>query len=119
MSRRSYHILRIGLAITFIWIGVLILKAPEAWGGYLQPWAVSLLPFSVKKALIGTAIFDIVVGVLFLINRKAWLAGLLGTSHLAIVLITSGVTDITVRDIGLMAATLAAAIESMPSRRMA
>jgi hypothetical protein len=33
MIKTSFHILRVGLAITFLWIGVLIFKNPESWGG--------------------------------------------------------------------------------------
>jgi len=42
MDKASFHILRIGLAVTFLWIGVLILRNPEAWGGYMRPWAAGL-----------------------------------------------------------------------------
>lgn len=114
MSKTSFHILRIGLAITFIWIGVLIFRDPESWSGYVQPWAVKLLPVPVSKILLATAIFDIFIGVLFLIDWFCWLAGLLGALHLVAVLAVSGITDITVRDIGILAAAVAVMIESLP-----
>ena len=109
-----YHILRVGLAITFIWIGILILKSPESWGGYLQPWAVGLLPVSITQALISTAVLDIIIGVLFLVDWFVWVAGLLASLHLVMVLTVSGITDITVRDIGLLAGTLVVMIEDLP-----
>ena len=62
MKRASSHILRVGLAFTFLWIGVLILKNPEAWGGYLRPWAAGLLPIPLAQAMMGTAILDIAIG---------------------------------------------------------
>ena len=114
MNKVSYHILRVGLAITFIWIGILILKQPEAWGGYLQPWAVKLLPIPIKEALLSTAALDIIIGVLFLIDWFAWLAAIFGALHLIIVLTVSGITDITIRDIGLLSAMIAVIIESLP-----
>ncbi len=114
MSKSSFHILRVGLAITFIWIGVLILKDPESWGGYVQPWVIKLLPFSVSQALLCTAVLDIFIGILFLIDWQIWLAGFLGTLHLVIVLTVSGITDITVRDIGLLAGCVAIMVESGP-----
>jgi len=58
MKVSAFHILRVGVAITFLWIGVLILREPEAWGFYLQPWAVDLLPISLEKAMIGTALLQ-------------------------------------------------------------
>lgn len=114
MNKSSYHILRVGMAITFIWIGVLIFKSPESWGGYLQPWAVGLLPISIEQTLLITAIFDIIIGVLFLIDWFCWLAAILAAFHIIIVLTVSGITDITVRDIGLLAGVIVIMVESLP-----
>jgi len=114
MNKSSFHILRISLAITFIWIGVLILKNPESWGGYLEPWAVDFLPVSVTQALLGTAILDILIGILFLIDWLTWFAGFMASLHIIVVLTVSGITDITVRDIGLLTAALVVMIEDLP-----
>lgn len=114
MKNSSYHILRVGLAITFLWIGILIFREPEAWGYLLRPWAVDFLPIPLKEAMIGIAILDIVVGVFLLIDIFTWIAALVGAFHLAIVLATTGINAITVRDIGLLAAALALAIHSLP-----
>src|SRR3989338_5736519 len=107
MKRVSCHLLRVGLSITFLWIGVLIFKNPESWGGYLQPWAYGLLPIPIEQAMIGTAILDIAIGALLLVDIFTWLAALVGALHLVIVLTVSGITDITVRDIGLLVGLLA------------
>ena len=112
MNKTSFHILRIGLAVTFLWIGVLILRNPEAWGEYMRPWAAGLLPVPVTQVMIGTAILDIVIGVFLLINFLPRLVAIVGAVHLAIILIVSGITDITVRDIGLLAGMLALVIDS-------
>lgn len=114
MRKMSFHVLRVGLAITFLWIGVLIFKQPEAWGGYLQPWAAGLLPIPLNQAMVGTAILDIVIGALLLTDTFAWLAATIGAIHLIIVLATSGITDITVRDIGLLAGMTAIIVDSLP-----
>jgi uncharacterized membrane protein len=114
MKKTSFHFLRVGLAITFLWIGVLIFKNPEAWGGYLQPWAAGLLPIPLTQAMIGTAILDIIIGLFLLFDFVPWLAAFVGTVHLIVVLTVSGITDITVRDIGLLVAALALMIDSLP-----
>lgn len=108
------HILRVGLAITFIWIGVLIIKNPEAWGGYLQPWVLSLLPIPLSQVMFGTALMDILIGGLLLVDILTWVAALAASAHLIIVLSVSGITDVTVRDIGLLAGALTLFIESLP-----
>ena len=114
MKRASFHILRVGLAITFLWIGVLIIRNTEAWSGYLQPWAAGLLPVPLAQAMIVTAVLDIAIGIFLLINFLPWLVALIGAVHLVIILIVSGITDITARDIGILAGMLALMIDSSP-----
>lgn len=114
MKKTSFHILRVGTAITFLWIGVLIFKQPEAWGGFLQPWATGLLPIPIREAMIGAAFLDIVVGALLLFDSFIWLAALVGAVHLITVLTVSGINDVTVRDIGILAAVLALMWDSLP-----
>lgn len=116
MQRASFHILRVGLAITFLWIGILILKQPESWGGYLKPWAAGLLPVPLDQAMMGTAVLDIVIGALLLIDSWVWLAALVGTTHLVIVLAVSGITDITVRDIAILAGVIALLVDSLSKK---
>ena len=114
MKKTAFHFLRVGMAITFLWIGVLIFKNPDAWGGDLQTWAYGLLPVPLEQAMIGTAILDIVIGAFLLFDFLPWLAAFVGAVHLVIVLTVSGITDITVRDIGLLAGTIAVMIDSFP-----
>ncbi len=117
MKPTAFHVLRIGIAITFLWIGILIFREPEAWGNLLQPWAANLLPVPLREAMIATALLDIIIGVFLLIDVLTWIAGLLGVFHLIIVLTGSGIDAITVRDIGLLAATLALAIHAWPKKK--
>lgn len=114
MRNASYHILRVGCAITFLWIGVLILQDPEGWGGYIQDWAQKLLFLPLSSAMIGTALLDIMVGFLLLVDVLTPYAALIASLHLVVVLVVSGINAITVRDIGLLAATLALTIHSFP-----
>lgn len=114
MTKAGFHILRVGLGITFLWIGILIFKQPEAWGGYLKPWAAGLLPLSLSQAMIGTAILDIVIGFLFLVDTLTWLVSIFAIIHLVIVLTVSGITDITVRDIAILASVIVIFFDSLP-----
>lgn len=107
MKNSAIHILRVGLGITFLWIAVLILYQPEGWGRLIQPWALSLLPVSLKTAMIQTAILDILVGFFLLIDRFTLIAAGLAFLHLITVITTVGINAGTVRDIGLAASALA------------
>lgn len=116
MNRTSLLILRLGLAVTFIWIGFMIWQNPLAWGGYIKPWAAGLISGPLEQVMKATAILDMAIGILFLTRPVVWLGGILAVLHLAIVLITSGITDITVRDIGLLAAALSLAVYYWPNK---
>jgi hypothetical protein len=66
--------------------------------------------------MIGTAILDIIIGAFLLFDFFPWLAAAVGAIHLIVVLTVGGITDVTVRDIGLLAAALAIMVESLPRR---
>ena len=117
MTKSSFHILRVGIAITFLWIGILIFREPELWGSFLQPWALGLMIIPLKQAMIATAVLDIAIGFFLLIDYFVWLAALFGSIHLIIVIVVSGINAVTVRDIGLLAATLALFMSSLPQRK--
>ncbi|MBI2039228.1 MAG: hypothetical protein HYT22_03050 [Candidatus Niyogibacteria bacterium] len=118
MANQSYgfHIVRVGLGITFLWVGVLIFQDPVGWGGFVLPWVRDLLPVPVEQAMLGTAVFDIAVGGLLLVGVWVWWAAILATIHLASVLTVAGIDPITVRDIGLLAASFALAVATWPEK---
>ncbi len=101
----------------FVWIGVMIVRAPVAFGGYMQPWAADLLPVSMERAMLGTGALDIVIGLALLLGWKLWITALVASVHLLLILIVSGVTDITVRDIGLLGGTMALFVADAPMLR--
>lgn len=103
-----------GLAITFLWIGVLVFQDPASWGSYIQPWAVQLLPATVFSTMIGVAILDVLVGLFLLFDVLTWVAAFVGAVHILLVLVASGITDITIRDVGLLTGSLALCFEGLP-----
>lgn len=117
MNNYAFHVLRAGLAVTFLWVGVLILQSPEAWTGFIKPWAADLLITTPERAMIGAGVFDIVVGFFLLINFWAFWFSSLAAIHLILVLAVSGINVITVRDIGLLAGALALAVNLWPGRK--
>lgn len=121
MKSSAYHILRIGTAITFLWIGVLIIKDTQSFSALLSSWVIEFISqFTndvdgfLKFTMMKIAIADILIGLFLLIDRFVIIASLLGFIHLAGVLMTTLLT-ITFRDFGLAAATLALFVHSLPS----
>lgn len=116
MTRSAFHILRVGMAITFLWIGVLILREPDVWGSLVHPWVAELLPTSLHTAMIGTAFLDLAIGLFLLLDVLTLPAAVVGFLHILIVLVALGITVVTVRDIGLGAALVALILDSWPRK---
>ena len=116
MHSYGFHVLRVGMGITFAWVGVLILQDPAAWTGFIKPWAADLLWTTPERAMIGTGIFDLIVGFFLLIDFWTFWFSILATIHLAIVLLVSGIDAITVRDIGLLTGVLALVMDLWPQK---
>ena len=117
MNNYAFHVLRVGLGITFSWVGILILQEPAAWTGFIKPWVADLLLTTPEKALIGAGIFDIVVGFFLLVDFLTFWASFFAAIHLALVLLVSGIDVITVRDIGLLAGALALVMDLWPENK--
>ncbi len=115
MNRTAFNLLRVGLAITFAWIGYLVINNPAGWATFIQPWALQYMPANVVGMMVLTGYLDIAAAIMMLIGPTVWIGALIGAVHLLIVLITCGISDITVRDVGLMFAFTALFVETMPS----
>lgn len=114
MKSGSSAILRVGVGIAFLWIGILIYREPEGWGTFIRSWAVYLLPGSIHAVMLQTATLDVLIGLLLVIGVCTWIGALLAAIHLILVLAAAGINDITVRDIGLLAASIALVLEFPP-----
>lgn len=97
---------RIGLGITFLWIGVLIFKNPDGWANFLLDWFVRLLPVSPVSFMKDVSFLDMGLGVLLLLNLFPKAVAAICALHLIGILISSGITDVTIRDVGLLGASI-------------
>src|SRR5688572_27498154 len=103
--RYSYLVLRLGLAAVFLWIGIDIVRHPDAWIGYLP----SSLPFNLTRelALRLNAVVDMAIGILLLAGRLRRLTSLLAVLHLLGIIVVHGIDQVIIRDVGLLGAALA------------
>lgn len=116
MRKTAFYILRIGMGISFILISLLILKGPSIWGAYLAGWARDLIPFSIEATMTLVGIIDLIIGILFVFDILTWIAALVASIHIIIILITTGIDGIIVRDIGMLAGTLSIFAASVPDK---
>lgn len=112
MHKNAKLALRIGLGLTFIFIGILIFFDPQQWLKLLSPWVLKIPVNTLLIGLFIISIFDILVGIMFLFNLWPIFTGILASVHLIFVLIVTGFNLVTIRDIGLLGAILAYTIEA-------
>jgi len=111
----SYLFLRLGLGLTFLWIGVDMFRHPDIWIGYIP--AEPGFGLSRETALSMAGAFDTALGLLLLLRIWSKLAGILVVAHMVGVLVMQGVDAVLIRDVGLLGAGLALAFWPARYRR--
>ena len=114
MKRSALTVLRLGLGVTFLAIGIMIYLHPSVWASSMQPWARHLMPGSLAPWMTACSAFSTIVGLLFIVNLWVWVAALIAAIHLVIMLVMSGITDVTVLNLGLLAATVSLFLAKKP-----
>lgn len=100
-----YLVLRWGLGITFILVGVMILQGPDNWIGYISDPAP--LGMTREGALQAAAVFDLLIGLALVLKFFPKVAGGLAALHLIGIIFTQGIDAVLVRNIGLLGVALA------------
>jgi len=103
--------LRLGVGVTFVWIGIMIVQEPLSWAGYMDPWVLNLIPGSVEFFMTVTGIIDIILGAFLVLNLFTNVVGYLVALHMVGILVGGGVNDVTVRDIAILAGGTAIGID--------
>ncbi len=100
-----YLVLRWGVGITFLLIGVMILGSPNDWMGYV-PETVPL-GMTREGALQAVAGFDLLIGLALVLKFLPKAAGGLAALHLVGIILVQGLDAVVVRNVGLLGAALA------------
>ena len=110
----SYLSLRLGLALTFLWIGADTFLHPAAWIGYVPETNVG---FSREAALAASGVLDVAVGLLLLLQLMPKTAATLAVLKLTAIIAVHGLDPVLARDVGLLGAALALALWPRHYRR--
>jgi uncharacterized membrane protein YphA (DoxX/SURF4 family) len=98
-------ILRVGIALVFLWFGSQQLLHSVEWTGWLPSWTQNL-PVSRTTFVFMNGIFEVIFGTLLFLGLFTRLSSLLLGLHLLAIAFTIGYNDVGVRDFGLAIATL-------------
>ncbi len=100
-------ILRIGLAVVFIWFGMSQLLNGLLWVSWVPSWAITALNMSPAIIVMINGAFEVVAGSMLALGIFVRLFAFLLTLHLLFIIFGVGFTAIGIRDFGLLCATLA------------
>lgn len=113
----AYHILRIGLALLFLWFGFSQLFDGLSWVAWVPDWASELLHIPPAMIVLLNGLLEVVLGALLAMNLCVRIVAAILAAHLALITLEIGMTAIGVRDFGLTIATLALAFLAPPIRK--
>ncbi|MBI2003579.1 MAG: DoxX family membrane protein [Parcubacteria group bacterium] len=110
-TKTSNLFLRLGLAFVFLWFGVDKFIHPDYWiNAWFPLWLQGILTrFGIGNLnfIYANGIFEVVIGLGFVFNIFVKLLALLTILFLLFVLISFGLNEVTIRDVGLIGAALA------------
>lgn len=107
MKKYSSSVLRIGLALVFLWFGTQQIIDPSAWVGYIPEGIVGIFSLSALKLVYLNGLFEIVFASALLLGYFTRFSALLLALHMLDITYVVGFDAIGVRDFGLAIATVA------------
>lgn len=95
-------ILRISLALVFLWFGISQISSPSDWVSFVPDYLAS----SSRAIVLANGFFESILGVMLLLGLYTRFSSIVLSAHLFIIALSMGFTAIAVRDFGLALATL-------------
>jgi len=94
-------LLRLGLAFSFIYVAISSFLNPNNWIGFFPSFLVSIIDTNILLTIF--SIYEIILGVWLLTNRKIYYASILSAITLfGIIIFNLGALDIIFRDIPIL-----------------
>lgn len=101
----SGTILRIGLALVFLWFGIDQIIDTRSWIGYIPDWVTHYSGLQAATVVYLNGVFEIVFGTALLFGLFTRIVAFVLFLHIADITFTVGFDAIGVRDFGLTVAT--------------
>lgn len=106
MKKIAPTVLRIGIALVFLWFGTEQIINPNMWVGYIPESLVSMLSLSALKLVYLNGLFEIIFASALLLGYFTRFTALLLALHMLDITYVVGFDAVGVRDFGLAIATI-------------
>ena len=107
LSTYSATVLRVGIALVFLWFGWSQLHDTSQWVAYVPQWVSDMTSLSLKTIVYLNGVFEIIFGSALLLGLFTRFVSLLLALHMLDITYIVGLDAIGVRDFGLAVATIA------------
>jgi hypothetical protein len=108
-NKTALLLLRIGIALVFLYAAIGSLLSPEMWIGYFPAWIKRIFPQSIL--LTGFSLYEIALAAWILSNWKTFYAAIVAAITLAGIVITNAASlDILFRDAAILFAAISLAV---------
>ncbi len=102
----STLILRLGVGFVFLFFGIDKFIHPETWIGWVSPRLFYYFPFSQEVFIYLDGGVEAVVGIMLVLGFYTRIFALIASLLLIGILVTVGITDITARDVAILAGAI-------------
>jgi uncharacterized membrane protein YphA (DoxX/SURF4 family) len=103
-------VLRLGLALLYLWFGFSEIANVGAWTAWVPVWATSLTGLTATQIVLINGGFEIVAGALLAIGIWVRFVGGVLALHMLLLVVDIGLDQIGVRDLAICFATMALAL---------
>jgi uncharacterized membrane protein YphA (DoxX/SURF4 family) len=103
-------VLRVGIAVVFMWFGYHQLINQTMWISLIPHWMISLTGMSARTIVIANGVFEVLMSLLLIFGYRLRTVGILLSLHLLMIICDVGLSAIGMRDVGLMFATISIAL---------
>lgn len=106
-------VLRIGIALVFIWFGTQEVTNPNSWTIFIPAFLTNLSGLTALTVVKLNGWFEIIAGFLLLVGYQTRIVALLLALHIADIAYIVGYNPIGIRDFGLTVASLSIFMQGM------
>ena len=108
--KNPLFVIRIGLAVVFLWIGIDTLLHPIVWLAWVPQWLLNIIPFSPTMFMYIQGSVHVLLGSLLLVGFLTRKAAAVAAVILAAIIITLGFNDLAARDFAILTIAIALAL---------
>lgn len=109
-SEWGIFVLRVGLAVLFLWFGFSQFLDQSAWVSWVPDWVLAMTGLEAEMVVLLNGGLEIALGILLALGLYIRPAAILLGLHLAVITFEIGVNSVGMRDFAIMMATFALAL---------